>query len=197
MNRYAATFACVLALALAVVTIHTANAQNGPTIPGWVRPGLVVAYDGVSAFVQNGRFTQGIQVVMTSRVNSVNNGQVSAVTQVQTVGSPVGGTHAWTCNAAEICTTDATGFHGKFWVDPANPIASKRGPNGETYTIMGSAPYSYNGRTWDATTMSYQNQATGWQLMCVFETKSGLIIAYSETSPAQQVHTYFRSMSGQ
>jgi hypothetical protein len=197
MKSYAVTFAGVLVFGLAAVSVLTVYAQNGPTIPEWVRPGLVVVYDGVSAFVSNGRFTQGIQIVLTTRVNTVAGGQVAGVTQVQTVGSPVGGTHAWTCNAAANCTTDATGFHGKFWVDPANPTASIRGANGETYSIMGSAPYSYNGKTWAATTMSYQNPATGWQLMCIFETKTGLMLAYSETSPAQQAHTYYRSMNGQ
>ena len=45
--------------------------------------------------------------------------------------------------------------------------------------------------------MSYQNPATGVQYMCVFETRTGLIVAYAEINPAQQVHTYLRGVSGQ
>ncbi len=197
MKSYATTLACVLVLALAIVTVHSANAQNGPIIPAWVHPGLVVIYDGVSAFVTNGRFSQGVQVVMTTRVTSVNAGQVAGVTQIQTVGAPIGGSHAWTCNAAGVCRGDATGMNGKFWVDPANPTASVRGPNGEPFTLMGSAPYTVRGKTWAGTTLAYQNPASGWQIVTTYDTKTGLVLAYAENSPSEQVHTYFRSMNGQ
>ena len=185
------TFALSIIFALFV---SAAVAQTAATIPAWVHPGLVVTYDGVSAFVNNGRFSQGIRVVMTTRVISVAAGKVSGVTNVQTVGTPIGGSHSWTCNAAGSCATDMTGLAGKFWVDPAHPADSARGPNGEPYTVMGQAPYSYGGRSWSATTMSYQNPATGVQFMIIFDSKTGLVLAYSETSPGQQVHTYFRSM---
>jgi hypothetical protein len=197
MKFYAATLGCVLVLAFAIVAVNSASAQNGPVIPSWVHVGVTVMYDGVSAFVQNGRFTQSVQLVMTTRVNSVAANQVNGVTLVQNVGTPIRGTHAWMCNAAGMCRGDATGMNGQFWVDPANPTASKRGANGEPYSIMGSAPYSYGGKVWAATTMSYQNPATGVQLMCVFETRTGLILAYSESTPSQQVHTYLRAVSGQ
>jgi hypothetical protein len=199
MKSYAAVLACVLmlAMAFAAVTVNSVSAQGGPQIPSWVHPGVTVVYDAVSAFVQNGRFTQGIQVVMTTRVNSVSGGVVNAVTNAQTVGSPIGGPHAWSCNAAGNCRTDATGLSGQFWVDPANPAASTHGVNGEVYSLMGAAPYPLNGKTWAASTLSYQNQASGVQLMTVFETKSGLVIAHSETYPTQQVHSYIRTISGQ
>lgn len=176
---------------------QTVPGQNGPAIPAWVHPGLVVSYDGISAFVNNGRFSQGIQTVITTRVTAVSGGRVSGITQIQTVGSPVGGRHAWTCTAAADCASDVSGFNGKFWVDPANPIASIKGANDERYSMTGKGPYSYRGRTWNATTISYQNPSTGWQLVCTFDSQTGLILAYSETSPGEQVHIYFRSMSGQ
>jgi hypothetical protein len=194
VKKCAATIACILVVGAVVLAGNSLAAQNAPAIPAWVKPGVTVVYDAVSAFVQNGRFTQGVQAVMTTRVNSVTANQVNGVTNMQTVGSPIGGTHAWVCNAAGVCRGDATGMNGKFWVDPENPTASIRGPNNEPFSLMGSAPYSYGGRTWAATTMSYSNPATGVQYMCVFETKSGLILASAETYPTQQVHAYFRSM---
>src|SRR5215467_4651540 len=103
--------------------------QSAPAIPSWVKPGVTVRYDGVSAFVNNGRFSQGIQVVMVTRVTSVAGNTVSGVTQIQTVGTPIGGRHAWTCTAAGVCRSDFPGFSGKFWVDPAAPEASVRGAN--------------------------------------------------------------------
>lgn len=191
----------ILAIAVTIlVAVFTAtvSAQNGAVIPAWVKPGLVVTYDGVSAFVNPyGRFTQGIRVVMITRVNSISEGKVSGVTQVQTVGSPIGGRHAWACNAAGDCLKDATGFHGKFWVDPDHATDSVKGPNGEPFKIVGQGPYAYGGRSWSATMLSYQNPDTGVQINTTFDSKSGLILAHSENSPAQQVHIYFRSMSRQ
>lgn len=187
-----------LVLILSVFSaFQTVTGQAGPVIPAWVHPGLVVSYDGVSAFVNNGRFSQGIQTVMTTRVMSVSGNRVAGVTQMQTVGTPIGGRHTWTCTAAADCTSDMPGFSGKFWVDPANPIASIKGANGERYSFVGKGPYSYRGRSWNATTISYQNPSTGWQLVCTFESQTGLILAYSETSPGEQVHIYFHAMSGQ
>jgi hypothetical protein len=171
--------------------------QTGPVIPAWVKPGTTVAYDGVSAFVNNGRFSQAVQVVMTTRVTSVSGNAVSGITRIQTVGTPLASTHTWTCTAAGSCRSDMPGFSGKFWVDPAHPVESVRGPNGEPYILMGRAPYAYGGRKWSGATLSYQNPATGWQYVLTFDTATGLILAYAETSPSQQVHTYFRSMNTQ
>jgi len=196
MKSLAACVACVLILASICVRGHSVRAANAPTIPSWIHPGLVVIYDGDSAFVTNGRFSQGIRVVMTTKVNSSSSTQVSGVTNVQTVGSPIGGTHSWACNAGGNCTSDSSGLNGQFWVDPANPTASKRGANGEPYVLKGTGPYTLNGKTWTGTLMVYENPASGVQLVCTFDSQTGLVLQYSESSPSQQVHTYFRSMSG-
>ena len=180
-----------------VFAAHDLIPQTGPAIPVWIKPGMTVAYDGVSAFVNNGRFSQGVQVVMATRVTSVSENMVSGVTQIQTVGTPLVSNHAWTCTAAGNCRSDMPGFSGKFWVDPAHPTESVQGRNGEPYMLVGRAPYSYGGRTWSGATLSYQNPATGWQYVLTFDVKTGLVLAYSETSPGQQVHTYFRSMNTQ
>jgi hypothetical protein len=187
-------FACVLVLASICVSVHSVRADNAPTIPAWIRPGLVVVYDADSVFVTNGRFSQGIRMVMTSKVNSSSSTQVSGITSLQTVGSPIGGTHSWNCNAGGYCTSDSSGLNGQFWVDPANPTASKHGANGEPYTVKGTGPYTLNGKTWTGTMMVYENAASGVQLVCTFDSKTGLILQYSESSPSEQVHTYFRSM---
>lgn len=196
MKSLVTRIVCFLILATVCVSVHSVRADNPPTIPSWIRPGQVVVYDGDSAFVSNGRFTQGIRVVMTTKVNSSSSTQVSGITNVQTVGSPIGGTHAWNCNAGGYCTSDSSGLNGQFWVDPANPTASKRGANGETYALKGTGPYTLNGKTWSGTLMTYENAATGVQLVCTFDSATGLILQYSESSPSEQVHTYFRSMSG-
>ena len=173
-----------------------AAAQGAAKIPAWVRPGLVVVYDGVSAFVANGRFSQGIQIVMTTRVTAVANGVVAAVTNVQTVGSPIGGAHLWRCTAGGLCQGDATGMNNHFWVDVAHPAGSWQGPNGEPYRVIGQAPYRYGQRTWAGVGMSYSNPASGTQYVLTYDAATGLVLQYSETNPAQQVHIYMRSATG-
>ncbi|HYL94001.1 MAG TPA: hypothetical protein VEW69_12695 [Alphaproteobacteria bacterium] len=196
-THLAAPFGLVARLILIVVfSGATFNAQSVPIIPAWIHAGLVVTYDSVSAFVNQGRFSQGVRVLMTTRVTAVSKGAVSGITQMQTVGTPLGGRHAWTCNAMGACQGDQTGFTGKFWVDPDHPTDSVRGPNGEPYRLIGRGPYAYGGRTWSGVMLSYQNPSTGFQYDLTFDAKSGLVLAYSETSPGQQVHVYFRAMSG-
>lgn len=180
-----------------LILFSTAVAQDGPTIPNWVRPGVVVVYDTISAFVNNGRFSQGVQMVMTTRVMSVSGNRVFGRTNMQTVGSPIGGTHDWSCTAAGNCSTDATGLAGIFWVDPAHPTESIHGANGEMYSVVGRGPYTYRGRTWNAVTLSYQNPQTGVQLTTTIDAKTGLVLAHSEVSPGEQVHAYFRSIKAQ
>jgi hypothetical protein len=185
----------ILLLALFTATV---SAENNAVIPAWVKPGLVVTYDSVSAFVnQYGRFEQGVQIVMTSRVISVSGGKVSGVTQIQTVGAPIQGKHEWACNAAADCVKDATGLSGKFWVDPDHLTDSIKGPFGERYSVVGKMPYSRGGRSWDAVMLSYQNADTKVAYQDIVEAKTGLILAHAETSPSEQVHVYFRTMSGQ
>ena len=197
MKSLVAFCGCVLFVASFCITVRSVRAQNAPTIPSWIHAGLVVTYDGDSAFVTNGRFSQGIKVVITTKVNSSSATQVSGLTSIQTVGTPIGQQHSWSCNASANCTSDLAGFSGQFWVDPANPTASAHGPNGEPYTVKGTAPYTLNGKTWTGTMMVYENAASGVQYVCTFDSKTGLVLQYSETNPGQQVHTYFRSMTGQ
>jgi hypothetical protein len=184
----------VLLIMLIALCVSAVPAQTGPTIPGWIHPGLTVMYNGDSAFVQNGRYVQPVQLVLTTRVNSVSSTAVSALTQFQTVGTPLVNRVTWSCNAAGNCQSSAAGFSGQFWVDPNAPTASSHGVNGEPYSIMGQGPYNVAGKTWAATTMTYQNPASGVQLSTVFETKTGLVLAHAENSPAQQAHVFLRGI---
>ena len=196
MKSLVTCIACVLVVAAICATVHSVRAQNAPTIPTWIHPGLVVTYDGDSAAVTNGRFSQAIRVVVTTKVNSSSATQVSGVTSIQTVGTPVGQTHSWNCNASGNCASDLPGFSGQFWVDPANPTASTHGPHGEPYTVKGTAPYTLNGKTWTGTMLVYENAASKVQYVCTFDSKTGLVLQYSESNPSEQVHTFYRSMTG-
>src|SRR5258708_31242409 len=109
MNPSRLIRAFVISFAFLVVAV---SGQNGPSIPSWGHPGLTVTYDGVSAFVRNGQFSQSVQVVMTTRVTSMAGGRVSGSTLFQTVGTPLRGSHLWTCTSTGNCAVDATGLSG-------------------------------------------------------------------------------------
>jgi hypothetical protein len=169
-------------------------AQPGPSpiLPSWIHSGLTLTYDALSTGKQGVR-NVSVRSVVVTRVTGVSATAVSAITQTQVAGTPVTQTHAWSCSAAGACKTDGSGFQARFWVDPKSATTFK-GANGEPLSVVGTGPYSYGGHSWTATTMHYQNPATGWEILVVFEAKTGVILADAETSPAQQVHLYFRSM---
>jgi hypothetical protein len=176
---------------IVALTAATGSVRNGPTVPAWVHPGLVVIYDGLSAFIKDGRPSLGIRIVSATRVASVSGDRVSGVIETETVGKPGKNSFQWTCTAAGRCD----GFPAKFWVDPARPVDSVIGPNGERFILMGQTPYSLNGRSRSAAVLKYESPATGWQFVLTFDTKSGLVLQYSETSPGQQVHLWFRKLA--
>jgi len=183
----------VLAVFL-VLAAAEASAQQPPAVPTWVRPGLVVTYTGDSAYMRNGAVTQPIAVTMTTRVTSVSGNVVAGVTQVQNGNAPLSQTISWWCSSSGACRSNKAGSNGKFWVDPADPVTSSLGPNGEQMTVIGNSTYTLNKHVYNATTLGYQNKATGLRLLLVFETTSGLVLEYAESGPAEQMHLFFQTM---
>jgi len=183
----------IVALVLSLTAFASAQ-QQPPAVPTWIRPGLVVTYTGDSAFMQGGKVTQPISVTMTTHVTSVSANQVVGVTQVQNGNAPLTQTISWWCSSSGACRSNKAGSNGKFWVDPANPVASALGPNGEQMTVIGSMTYALNKHVYNATTMGYQNKATGLRMLLVFETSSGLMLEYAESAPTEQMHLFFQSM---
>lgn len=161
------------------------------SVPSWVQPGMVTVYDGLSSSIQNGQTQNGIYTVITTQVDAVSNNEVSGNTKIDIPTAPLGGwSYSWIAHEGDPWKD----VH-RFWIDPINPTASVKGPNGEMFKIIGSGPYSYGGKNWDATLMAYTNQETGVEYHLTFETKTGLILAYIEKYPSQNTFIYFRSIS--
>lgn len=160
------------------------------SIPSWVQPGTVTVYDGLSSSIKNGQPQNGVYTAITSQVDAVSSKEVSGSTRVDIPTAPLGGwSYSWTVQEGDPWKD----VH-RFWVDPTNPTTSVKGPNGEIFKIMGSGPYSYEGKSWDATIMAYTNQDTGVEYHLTFETKTGLILAYIEKHPSLNTFLYFRSI---
>ena len=172
------------------LTVALAGAQTRPSTPAWVRAGLVIQYDGGARFM--GPRPSALTTVETIRVYSAANGMVSGAVNIRNGANPLQNNFNWSCVTGGNCQ----GYPAQFWVDPQNPTASMHGSNGEPFTVMGRNQVTYGGRTWDGTSMVYQNPASGVQYFVVFDTQSGLILAYSENSPAQQTFRHLRAISG-
>jgi len=159
-------------------------------VPSWVQPGVVVSYDGYSAFVQGGQYQSPVQTVVTMETVSVAGNSVSGTTFVSGPGAPgVMQSYPWTCVEGGAC-------EWRYWVDPSNPTGSVKGPNGEVFSVVGSAPYSYGGyAVQDATMMAYENAQTGVEYHITFETRTGLVLAYAEKYPSQQTFLYINSVN--
>ena len=61
---------------------------------------------------------------------------------------------------------------------------------------MGKNNFPIAGRTWNATTMAYQNTASKVQYVVIFDSQTGLILAYTESSPAQYTVRNLASVVG-
>jgi hypothetical protein len=190
MKLNAANTVKMIALTGIALTVSLAGAQTRPNVPNWVRPGLQVVYDSGSRFM--GPHAAALTLLETIWVDSVNSGTVSGRVNMRNGGNPLQNNFNFSCITGSNCD----GYPAQFWIDIQNPTASIHGPNGEPFSVVGRNNVNYGGRTWDATTMAYQNPASGTQFVVTYDNASGLILAYSESSPAQQVFRHIRSISG-
>jgi hypothetical protein len=178
-------------VALLIITSILLAGIAMASVPSWVQPGMVTVYDGLSSSIQNGQTQNGVYTVITTQVDAVSNNEVSGNTKIDIPTAPLGGwSYSWIAHEG-----DSWKDVHRFWIDPIYPTASVKGPNGEIFKIIGSGPYPYGDRNWDATLMAYTNQDTGVEYHLTFETKTGLILAYIEKYPSLNTFIYFRSIS--
>jgi len=163
-------------------------------IPSWVQPGVTVVYDGVSSGVQDGQPVNGVQALITLRVTGVSGNTVRGTVEVfnPTLGLPVQlPSNEWSCTDGQVCSS-------RFWVDPANPAGSVKGPNGEPYTEGGPVPYTspFGGPAVSGTNvLYYQNPDSHVEYHMTYQARTGLVVAYAEVYPSQRTYYYFRSIS--
>lgn len=190
------------AFATAIVSV-----QALPMIPSWIHSELTLTYSGDGAYSQqNGTFSQPKPITINTRVSAVARNVVASVSQVFVSGSPkITDSISWSCNTAEMCRTQKgehtsvpvlsdTGFNLKFWVDVADPINSEGRLYGKAVTLLGKGVYTLRGHKWYAMTISWQDPTTGGKSVMVFDTRTGLMLAYFEKSAFEVVHEYLESI---
>jgi hypothetical protein len=57
-----------------------------------------------------------------------------------------------------------------------------------TYMVGNRMAYSAAGRNWDAATMIYQNPGSGVSYTIVYDTQSGLVLAYNHEYPSEKIY---------
>jgi hypothetical protein len=165
----------------------TASAAE-PELPSWIRAGDALVYIGYSGNTGKGT-SNSVVVSETTTVTAVERNAVYATTVLQTIGTPLTNTYRWACTAAGICSKD---FDGQFWVDPKDPIASIRGPDGEIYKRIGSEKYTdLWKRVWPATVLAYSNAQNGVSFTVIFDSRSGLILTIGYTYPTEVISIHY------
>ncbi|MGA3035926.1 MAG: hypothetical protein ABSE64_00450 [Vulcanimicrobiaceae bacterium] len=184
-----------------------ASVQALPMIPSWIHSGLTLTYSGDAAYSQsNGEFSRTKPITINTRVDAVADNAIVSLSQVFVGGTPqITESISWSCNTAGVCRArkgehtqipvlSDTGFNVKFWVDPTNPISSEGRVYGKAVALVGNGVYTLRGHKWRAMTISWQDPMTGGKSVMVFDTRTGLMLAYFENSAFEVVHEYFQSM---
>ena len=154
-------------------------------VPQWVHPGTSATYHMTSGGWANGAPTENnaAEVYITHQVDEVT---AQGTTGTVSIYNPLTGqtqTQQVTCRDGEAACL------GRLWLDPKDPAGSFKDETGVTYTIGNRMAYSAAGRNWDATMMSYQNPGSGVVYSVIYDTQSGLILAYNHEYPSEKIYS--------
>lgn len=178
---------CQVLLAILMTSATLLAGEGSAAVPDWVRPGMSLTYEGMTASIQDGQPVSGMQMVMTTTVDRAAENSVSGSTRVDIPNAP---TYGWTYNWTAVEGESWRDVH-RFWVDPKDPTASVRGPEGEELSVVGQEIYEREGKTWQATIMAARSQ--GAEVSLTYETESGLILAYAEKRSSQHLSIFLGS----
>jgi len=159
--------------------------------PAWVQPGVTATYLGVASALENDQPVEGmsVQVTITMRINAR---QGNTVGGVATIDNPM----AMRSDDYPISCVEGRYCDWRFWIDPADPLNSVTGPNGEPMSMIGRGPFEYyGGNAPDATMIGYMDDR-GFEYRYTFDSATGLVYAYVEKLPNQVTYLYYRSISG-
>lgn len=175
---------------LALILVAMACLAVSATPPGWVVQGVAAVYDVLSTEISGGEYGAGTVSQATVQVSAVSGNLVTGTVFVEKEMDSGPGTHSpWTCTEGEAC-------EWRIWVDPLNPTASIKGKNGEALGVVGRMPYSYAGFNADeATVMSYRDDAAGINYEATFDTRTGLLLSYTEKNGTVETSMNLKSIN--
>jgi hypothetical protein len=192
---------CIRALTMLLAVSAWSASGWAQSIPAWIVPNTAVSYNFYSAPLINGIVQPGaISGHLTMYVTDVSATGVEG--SVALVFNGITHTDAFSCNTTGTCTGS---YPGQFWVDPVLPTESM---SSEPLTVRGTATSAITGvagGAWTWTTMAYQDPAgcdpNQTPATCVlyqttFDAHSGLILAYGEYHPSQELILEFAGLTG-
>ncbi len=157
---------------------------SSAVVPQWVEPGTYATYYMISGSWNGGTPKEN------SAAEAYTTHQVDDITEQGTTGTAsIYNPHTGQTQTQQvICPEGGPACLGRFWLDPDDPAGSFKDETGATYTIGDRMDYSVAGRNWDAAIMSYQNPGSGVIYSVIYDTESGLVLAYSHDYPTQKTY---------
>lgn len=176
----------MLSLVLLLGTVSAA-------VPQWVQPGTSATYHMISGGWANGAPVKNnaAEAYITNQVNEVTAG---GTTGTASIYNPLTGQ---TEVQQVTCADGGPACLGRFWLDPNDPAGSFLDETGVTYTVLNKMAYSAADRNWDATMMAYKNQGSGVTFSVIYDTKSGLVLAYSHEYPSEKSYMTLQSTNAE
>jgi hypothetical protein len=174
-----AACAAVLCAALAGAFATPAAGATAPTVPNWVKPGLVLQYaEDLGGYVTYD---------YTDTVTSVSKGVIEVTTYRWSPGLiGTGQDSHWSCGA--VCTGTPAETSAQFWVDPANPVSSLSGGRWP-YRYMGVVKVVSQGKTLREGELYYPDPHG--PIVTYFQPSTGLVVYHKEYGYSLLAHSWY------
>lgn len=171
-------------LSMLVVSLILLSELSSATVPPWVLPGISATYHMISGGWANGAPTEnsGAELYITHQVDQITE---QGTTGTVSIYNPVTGQ---TQVQEATCPDGGPACLGRLWLDPDDPAGSFKDETGVTYTVGNRMDYYAADRNWDATMMVYQNPGSGVTYSVIYDTQSGLVLAYSHEYPSEKIY---------
>jgi|GEM_PF-3469940 len=180
-------------LTLLILSLALLSGTVSAAVPQWVQPGTSATYHMISGGWANGAPVENnaAEAYVTNQADEVT---AEGTTGTASIYNPLTGQ----TNVQQVtCTDGGPACVGRFWLDPNNPAGSFLDETGVTYTVLNEMAYSAAGKNWDATTMAYQNPGSGVTYSVIYDTKSGLVLAYSHEYPPEKIYMTLQSTNAE
>jgi hypothetical protein len=167
-------------LLLSAVTSAAVPVQASPTLPTWVKPGLVLRYaEDLGGYVDYD---------YTDTVTSVSQGVAHLTTYTWSPGLPDTGKYVyWHCSS--VCTGVPAQTASQFWIDPGNPVSSLSGGHWR-YRYLGVKNVKVGATWWKAGVLFYSN-ALGQNVVTYFQSSTGLFLYHREYAYSLAAHSWY------
>lgn len=168
-------------LLMLVLSLILLSGLISAAVPQWVKPGTSATYQMISGGWPNSE-NNNAELYITNQVDRVTARGTEGTASIYNTLT------GQTQTQEVICQDGGPACLGRFWLDPNDPAGSFKDETGVTYTVGSRRDYLAAGRNWDAAMMIYQNTGSGVTFSVIYDTQSGLVLAYSHEYPSEKIY---------